>query len=90
VEPSSPKVGLNTALSIVVGLMLAVVAALLVEMLDRRVRTTADAVEGLGLPLLGTLPGPSLRSGLLGRRQATPLVLQQRILGQLPQPSRGV
>jgi chain length determinant protein EpsF len=89
VEPSSPKVGLNTALSIVVGLMLAVVAALLVEMLDRRVRTVADAVEGLGLPLLGTLPGPSLRNGLLGRRQVAPLVLQQRILGQLPQPSRG-
>lgn len=90
-EPSSPKVGLNTALSIVVGLMLAVVAALLVEMLDRRVRTTSDAVEGLGLPLLGTLPGPVSRRGLFGHRQAAPLLLQQqRILGRLPQPSRGV
>jgi chain length determinant protein EpsF len=89
-EPSSPKVLLNTGLSVLVGLLLALMAALLVEMLDRRVRTTADAVEGLGLPLLGTLPGPSLKRGLFGRRQTAPLVLQQRILGQLPQPSRGV
>jgi chain length determinant protein EpsF len=88
-EPSSPKVLLNTALSVVVGLLLAVVAALLVEMLDRRVRTTSDAVEGLGLPLLGTLPGPSLKRGWLASRRTSAPVLQQRILGQLPNATRG-
>lgn len=88
-EPSSPKVLVNTALSIVVGLLLAMVAAMLVEMLDRRVRTTADAAQGLGLPLLGTLPGPSLRRGWLSSRHGSPLLLQQRILGQLPNASRG-
>ncbi|MEW6706222.1 MAG: chain length determinant protein EpsF [Pseudomonadota bacterium] len=89
-EPSSPRVLLNTGLSIVVGLMLAMVAALLVEMLDRRVRTTSDAAEGLGLPLVGVLPGPSLRRGFLAPKRSAPLMLQQRILGQLPNPSRGV
>jgi len=89
-EPSSPKPLLNTALSLLVGSLLAVVAALLFEMLDRRVRTTSDAVEGLGLPLLGTLPGPSLRRGFLAAKHGAPLLVQQRILGQLPQPSRGV
>lgn len=89
-EPSSPKVGLNTLLSIVVGGLLAVVGALLVEMLDRRVRTAADATEGLGLPLLGTLPGPKARRHGLGSRRSPMPMLQQRILGQLPNPSRGV
>ena len=84
-EASSPKVLLNTALSVVVGALLGLGAALLVELIDRRVRTVGDAAESFGLPLLGVLPGPAPRRGGAGR---VPL-LQQRILGQLPSPAEG-
>lgn len=86
-EASSPKVLLNTALSIVVGALLGLSAALVVELIDRRVRTVADAAESFGLPLLGVLPGPAPRRGLLAGRSDP--ALQQRILGQLPSPAQG-
>jgi hypothetical protein len=66
-------------------MLLAMGAALLMEMLDRRVRTNADAYESLGVPLLGVLPGTaSARRGRGG-----PPLLQHRILGQLPRPAEG-
>lgn len=86
-EASSPKILLNTALSIVVGALLGLSAALVVELIDRRVRTVADAAESFGLPLLGVLPGPAPRRGLLAGRSDP--ALQQRILGQLPSPAQG-
>ena len=88
-EPSSPKVGLNLLLSIVVGSLLAVGAAVLMELLDRRVRTLTDASEALGLPLLGTLPPPTSRRRRLAAAGKGMPLLQQRILGQLPTPSKG-
>lgn len=41
-QPSSPKVVLNIALSVVVGTILGIVAVMLLEMLDRRVRSRSD------------------------------------------------
>jgi chain length determinant protein EpsF len=88
-EASSPKVGLNIALSVIVGLLLALGGALAVEFIDRRVRTNTDAAEALGLPLLGVMPGAQPHRGLLAsHRRAAPMI-QQRILGQLPSPSKG-
>jgi succinoglycan biosynthesis transport protein ExoP len=87
VEPSSPRVVLNTLLSIVVGLMLAIGAVMLLEILDRRVRGPRDLTEALGLPMLGVLPRPARRRALFGR-QVQPL-LAQRVLGQLPNTARG-
>jgi chain length determinant protein EpsF len=84
VEPSSPKVLLNTALAIFVGLLLAVGVALLLELTDRRVRAPEDVVAALGLPVLGLLPKPSSKR-FLGGRQA--LQLKQRVIG-LPAPQR--
>lgn len=55
IEHSSPKILLNTILSLVLGLMLAVGFALLREMSDRIVRSEADLSETLGLPVLGVL-----------------------------------
>ena len=55
IESSSPKILLNTVLSIVLGLMLAVAFALLREMSDRVVRSETDLRELLGLPVLGVL-----------------------------------
>jgi chain length determinant protein EpsF len=86
--PTGPKVLLNTLLSVAVGSLLAIAAAVLVELIDRRVRTLGDAADALGLPLLGVLPGPAPRRRLFAQRRIP--LLQQRILGQLPHPGRGV
>ena len=53
VEPSKPNLMINVILSIFLGSILAVMVALLAELLDRRVRTEDDIVQGAGLPVLG-------------------------------------
>lgn len=54
-EHSSPKILLNTILSVILGSMLAIGFALLREMSDRIVRSEADLSETLGMPVLGVL-----------------------------------
>jgi succinoglycan biosynthesis transport protein ExoP len=56
--PSSPRVLLNVALSIVVGLILGVGAVLVLELLDQRVRSVEHMVEAFGLPVLGVIEKP--------------------------------
>lgn len=55
-KPASPKIVLNVLLSIFLGGLLGTGFALLAEMLDRRLRTTEDIFEGLGLAVLGEIP----------------------------------
>ena len=63
-SPAGPRVLLNTALSVVVGLILGVGAVLLLELLDQRVRSSTHLAEAFGVPVLGViekarpLPGP--------------------------------
>lgn len=64
-RPSKPKVPLNIALGVIVGLMLGLGAVFLLELVDRRVRSTTDLEAGLDAPLLGTLQ-PWQPSRLLG------------------------
>lgn len=80
-DPSSPRLVLNTLISIVLGTALAVGAALLLEFANRRVRTAEDLAQALALPVLGVLPASSSR--FLGGSKAQPL-LARRVLGQLP------
>lgn len=54
---SSPKITLNVLVSILLGSLLGVGAAFLLEFLDRRVRSDDDLTESLELPVLGTVPG---------------------------------
>lgn len=84
--PSAPKILMNTVLSVIVGALLGIGVALLLEFLDRRVRVPTDLIDALGLPMLGVVPRPAQRRGLFGR--PAPTLLQQRILGQLPNPGR--
>ena len=60
-----PKVPLNIALGVLVGLMLGLGAVFLLELVDRRVRSTADLEGTLDAPLLGSLQTWQ-PSGLLG------------------------
>jgi polysaccharide biosynthesis transport protein len=60
-----PKVPLNIALGVLVGLMLGLGTVFLLELVDRRVRSTADLEGTLEAPLLGSLK-PWQPSGLLG------------------------
>jgi chain length determinant protein EpsF len=84
-KPSSPKVVLNMALSVVIGLVLGLAAVLLLELIDRRVRAPEDLVAALGLPVIGYMPLPNAKRFLRGRR---PSLMQQQVIG-LPAPTQG-
>ncbi|HSN19310.1 MAG TPA: chain length determinant protein EpsF [Usitatibacter sp.] len=64
-HPTKPKVPLNIALGVIVGLLLGLGAVFLLELVDRRVRSNADLDGTLEAPLLGTLQ-PWQPSRLLG------------------------
>ncbi len=73
--PASPRIGLNTALAFVAGVILAVGIALLLELRDRKVRDADDVMAVLPLPMLGVLPAP-------GKRQSSALPsVERRLLG---------
>ncbi|OWQ93955.1 chain length determinant protein EpsF [Roseateles aquatilis] len=73
--PASPRVGLNTGLAFVAGLILAIGIALLLELRDRKVRDADDVMAVLPLPMLGVLPAP-------GKRQYNALPsAERRLLG---------
>lgn len=55
IEPSGPKVLLNTVLSFFLGTMLGLGLAILAEMLDRRVRSDSDLSEHAQVPVLGVI-----------------------------------
>ena len=65
-EPSGPRVLLNTLVAILLGTVLGLGLALLLELLHRPVRSSADLQELLGIPVLGTIEWatPRPRSGL--------------------------
>ena len=86
--PSSPKIITNTALSFVIGLVLAIGAAIVLEMVDRRLRNAGEVSELLGLPVLGVLPKPSGVGGFSGGRRS--LVSPRGLFGYLPAPKKEV
>lgn len=70
-EASSPKVFLNTLLSIFLGSLLGVGLAFLMEMIDRRVRSSEDIASALDIPVLGEIAKfKKTRGWLPFRRQA--------------------
>lgn len=63
IDPSKPRVLINTLISVFIGLFLGVSVALLLELTHRRVRSRQDIFETLGLPLLGAVVSTSSRIG---------------------------
>ncbi len=55
-EPISPKVMLNLALGGFLGILLGVGTALILEAMDKSLKTLDEAKKLLGYPLLGTIP----------------------------------
>ena len=54
-DPSRPRVLFNALISVFLGLLLGMGAALVLELLNRRVRSSQDLADALGLPVLGTI-----------------------------------
>jgi succinoglycan biosynthesis transport protein ExoP len=61
-SPSSPKTSRNTALGAVLGLLIGLGIAFLLERLDRRIREPKDLEAVYRLPLLGVIPESSALS----------------------------
>jgi hypothetical protein len=56
---------------------------LLLELRNRRVRSIADIVAALDLPVIAVMPGTGAAARLADRRMTS---LQQRLLAPLPAP----
>lgn len=77
-EPSSPKIVLNSVVAVLLGALLAIGGVLFLELTNRKVRSAPDVSQGLNLPLLGAL-APAPRSGFLGRF-SRPSLAQRRVV----------
>jgi chain length determinant protein EpsF len=68
IEPSKPKIFLNVLISIFLGTVLGLSLALMLELGNRRVRSTSDLSQAIDLPILASiasiLPPPTLRETL--------------------------
>jgi polysaccharide biosynthesis transport protein len=67
---SSPKVFLNTLLSVVLGAALAVGTALAIELTDRRMRSRDDVTALLDMPLLAQLPRVSFNGSDTAKKES--------------------
>ncbi len=66
IEPSGPRVLLNTLVSVLLGTVLGVGISLLIEMMNRPIRSAADMQDLLGIPVLGTVEWRQPRRRALG------------------------
>jgi len=74
-EPSYPKpFNITLLMSLAAGIVLGAGAALLLEMLDKRVRSVQDLTEMLQFPVLGVIERPRRRNRLAFWRHSTALL----------------
>ncbi|MDR0701821.1 MAG: chain length determinant protein EpsF [Azoarcus sp.] len=68
-EHSSPRLLLNMVIAVFLGSLLGVGMALVLELVDQRVRGSEDLSQFVGIPVLGIIPAPTDRSGIRIRRR---------------------
>ncbi len=68
-KPISPRIALNLALGGFLGIILAVGTALMLESVDKSVKTVEEANELLRYPLLGTIPLYAQKASLVGQHK---------------------
>jgi hypothetical protein len=71
-------------MALVGGTLLALGLVLVLELMNRKVRSLDDVTQLVGVPVIGVMPGPD-KQRMLGRK-VQPL-LARRVLGQLPMPN---
>ena len=86
-DPSSPKVAANLVLGLFAALVGGLGIALLIEQFDKRIRTTSDAIDFLGLPVIGIMPSPTMNRRLKGQMA----MIQERVISgrRLTGPEKG-
>lgn len=84
--PSSPKLVLNSILAVFLGGLLALSVVLVMELRDRRLRSAADVVAMLGLPVIGILPSLHAKNS---KKKRAAQALQQRFVGQIASSKTG-
>jgi len=85
--PSSPKILSVALMGFVAALGLGLGTALLLEQFDKRMRTTSDAFDFLGIPVIGIMPSPTMNRRLKGQMT----MIQDRVVSgrRLPAPDKG-
>lgn len=73
IDPSSPKVTLNLLIAAFMGTLLGVGFAMVLELMNRRVRSSEDLMQMLDLPVLASISSNGIKQRMLGG--AGPLVL---------------
>ena len=86
-SPSSPKILPTLLMGLVAALGLGLGTALLLEQFDKRMRTTSDSIDFLGLPVIGIMPSPTMNRRLKGQMA----MIQDRVVSgrRLPAPEKG-
>ncbi|MET0383219.1 MAG: Wzz/FepE/Etk N-terminal domain-containing protein [Burkholderiaceae bacterium] len=86
-RPSSPKVFAGLLMGFIGALGLGLAFAFVLEQFDKRLRTASDAIDFLGLPVIGILPSPSMNRRLRGQMAQ----IQERLISgrRLPAPDKG-
>ncbi|MBB2169195.1 polysaccharide biosynthesis tyrosine autokinase [Gluconacetobacter aggeris] len=79
-RPSSPNIGVNLALFTLAGTLASVIAALLLNGIDRGINEPIDFEEKLVLPLLGVVPKPAVPEAANGGTAEMPFALAEAYL----------
>jgi uncharacterized protein involved in exopolysaccharide biosynthesis len=88
-KASGPRVLLNTVISIFLGTLLGLGAAITLELMSRKLRMEEDVTETLGVPMLGSMP--AVQEAKRGRKLpigTSPRLAAQRGLPELTGPGQ--
>jgi capsular exopolysaccharide synthesis family protein len=66
-SPSSPKISRNTAVGVILGLLLGLGVAFLLERFDRNIRDPKELAAIYGLPILGVIPESAALASVMRR-----------------------